>query len=233
MKVSALMSKDVITVRPETPLKEVASLLAERRVSGAPVTDAAGKVLGIVSEADILAKEQGPATPHRGVLGWLLEADFGDEDKLAARTAGEAMTAPAITIGAGRQASEAARVMTEHGVKRLPVVDSGGNLLGILTRSDLVRAFARGDDDIAREIREIVHGTLWIDDERLHVGVSEGDVTLEGTVERRWDAELLPRFVARIPGVVSVTADVAWEWDDKKARGIKSDPRAPAVPRSR
>ena len=231
MKIEELMTRDVATVGRETPLKDVASMLAERRISGLPVVGDQRNVLGVVSEADILVKELGPEPRHGGLLGWLLEGGRADEGKLAARTAGEAMSSPAITIRAEKQVSEAARLMMENGIKRLPIVDADGRLVGIVTRSDLVRAFARTDAEIEREIREeIVTRTLWIDDKKVDIRVEQGDVTLSGQLERRSDAELLPQFVERVPGVVSVTSTLTWDWDDRKELE-QSDPHVPIPPR--
>jgi CBS domain-containing protein len=225
------MNEDVLAVERETALKEVASLLVEQRISGVPVVDSERKVLGVVSEADILVKERGARPESRRVLGWLLGGGVLDNDKLAARTAGEAMTSPATTIESQKEVFQAARLMTEHGVKRLPVVDDQGALIGIVTRSDLVRAFARSDDELAHEIDEMVRRTLLIEDETLHVHVHDGEVHLSGKLLRRSDVELLPRFVARVPGVVDVHSTLRWEWDDRKA-SYESDPRVPTSPRA-
>ena len=149
MKVEQLMTHDPLTVRLDTSLKDVAAILSSQGISGLPVLDGDSRVLGVVSEADILRKEQGLGGPRGGVLGWL---DRGAPDpKLEARTAGEAMTSPALTIGPGRPAAEAAKLMVERGINRLPVI-SRGRLVGIVTRADLVRAFHRPDEEIEREI---------------------------------------------------------------------------------
>jgi CBS domain-containing protein len=150
MKIEELMSRDPITVGPETSLREVAAILIEQRISGLPVVGERGVVLGVVSEADILLKERGPEPRHGGIVAWLLGNGHVDERKLEARTAGEAMTSPAITVGVDRDVSFAARSMTEYGIKRLPVVGHDGALVGIVTRADLVRAFARSDEEIER-----------------------------------------------------------------------------------
>ncbi|MGH3133068.1 MAG: CBS domain-containing protein [Gaiellaceae bacterium] len=230
MKVEDLMRRDVITVAPETSLKDVAELLVEHRISGVPVVDQDRAVVGVVSEADILIKERGPEPRHAGVIGWLLDGGVPDDERLAARTAGEAMTAPAITVGSRASVAEAARLMTENGIKRLPV-SSKDTLVGIVTRSDLVKAFARSDDEIAREIREdVVWRTLWIEGRAPFVRVERGEVTLSGELERRLEAELLPRFVARVPGVVSVQSTVTWRWDDQRAPRLDV-PHFPVSPR--
>jgi CBS domain-containing protein len=218
MKIEQLMTREPIAVGAETPLRDVAGILSERRISGLPVIGERLEVLGVVSEGDIVAKEQGPA-PDRGRLLGRLRPDRARARKLAARTAGEAMSAPAITIEANRSVAEAAQLLAGNGIKRLPVVDENGTLVGIVTRADLVRAFARPDREIEQEIREdVVLRALWIEDPRLEIRVERGEVRLAGKLQNRSDAELLQRFAARVPGVVSVHSTLRWEWDDQKAR---------------
>ena len=218
MRVEHLMTTDVVTVSPETTLKEVAAILADRGISGLPVCDAAGHVVGVVSEADILRKEQGTEPERGSVLDRLLGRSDESVEKVAARTAGEAMTSPALTIGPGRPVAEAARLMTERRVNRLPVT-SHDELVGIVTRADLVRAFSRPDEEIEREIREdVLLHTLWIEPSRLTIAVEHGEVTLGGTVRTRTEAELAAAFVRRIPGVVAVQAELEWQVDDLDRR---------------
>ena len=191
-------------------------MLAEHRISGLPVGGERLLVLGVVSEADILLKEQGPGPRHGRIVGWVA-GDGAGTDTLSARTAGEARPSPANTIGRGAHVSPAARLMTETGIKRLPVVAANGTLIGIVTRADLVRAFARPDHEIEREIREdVVRRILWIEAPSVVVRVERGEVRLSGRLERRSDAELLEQFVARVPGVVSVRSTLGWRWDDRK-----------------
>jgi CBS domain-containing protein len=131
------------------------------------------------------------------------------------------MTAPPVTIGPRGSIVESASKMTRNGIKRLPVVDREGKLLGIVTRADLVRAFARSDDEIEREIRDdVVVRRFWIDDPRLALRVEDGNVRLSGSLARRTDVELLPAAVARVPGVVSVRSTLRWRFDD---RGLPLD----------
>lgn len=219
MKIKDVMTRDVITVGPETPLKEAAAILGRKGISGLVVVDGDGAIVGVLSEADILVKESGKRSAHTGLLGWLFETGGSAlEQKLAARTAGEAMTAPALTIGPERPVHEAAARMIEDGVNRLPVVEDG-KLVGIVTRADLVRAFTRTDGEIADEIRnEIVERTLWIAPEAVQIGVEGGNVTLAGQVETATDAELLPVFVERVPGVVSVSSELTFRDRGAKAR---------------
>ena len=185
MKVKEVMTANVATVGPDASLKKVAAILADLHISGLPVVDEDGHVLGVVSEGDIVQKE---ANGRPG------------------RTAGEAMTSPAVTIEADRPVTQAASLMVENSVNRLPVL-AGGKLAGIVSRADLVRAFLRYDEQIAREIREeVALGTFAIAPESLHIEVANGEVTLGGEVETEDVAELLPAFVERVPGVVAVNS---------------------------
>jgi CBS domain-containing protein len=215
MRVEDVMTKDVKTVGPGASLKDVAATLAELGISGLPVVEN-GNVVGVISEADILAKERGTEKRRGGLLGLLLDADFDASTKLEARTAAEAMTAPAITIGPSRSVTEAAATMIDERVNRLPVVDDDGKLVGIVSRADLVRAFTRSDDEIEREIREeVILRTLWIAPENISVRVESGEVTLAGHVETKVEAELVLHFVQRVPGVVSVVSDLSWNTETR------------------
>jgi CBS domain-containing protein len=199
-------------VPADTPLKQVAELLVERRISGVPVVDERCRVLGVLSEADIVVREHA-GLPRGELLAWLSEAEGATlEAKLGARTAGEAMTRPATTIPAGAPLVQAAATMVQRGVNRLPVVDEDGVLVGIVARSDLVRAFARSDAELERELREGVlpGGFLWCSPGRVDVQVADGEVTLVGEVESEDVAQLLARLVERVPGVVSVRSELRW-----------------------
>ena len=214
MRVDDLMTREVRTVAPDAPLKEVAEILVEHGISGLPVCDASGRVVGVVSEADILLKERGTETGGRPLAAFRPRSDARVDAKVSAHTAGEAMTSPAITISPFRSAHEAARLMIEHGVNRLPVLRDD-ELVGIVTRADLVRAFQRRDHEIALEIQEdILKRTVWLDPGQVTVDVDGGEVLLRGQVEGRSDAQLIERLAARVAGVVGVTSEVTWRVDD-------------------
>ncbi len=226
MRVDEVMTTDVVTVAPETTLKEVAALLSGRRISGVPVCDADGRVLGVVTEADILWKELGLG-PGRGVLERLLERASGEDTRVGARTAGEAMSAPPITVAPDAPVAHAAELMIEHGVNRLPVV-AGDTLVGIVARADLVRAFTRSDEEIAREIGDdVLLRTLWVDPDSVSLAVVDGDVTIAGEVENRTTAELVEAYVRRVPGVVSVISRLTWRIDDRSRRVAAGTARLP------
>jgi CBS domain-containing protein len=211
MRVKDLMTTNVLAVRSSTQLKDAAALLTEHRISGLPVVDGEGRVLGVLSEGDILYKETG-AKDKPGFFDRLLAVPpIGLDFKLAARTVGEAMSAPALTIGPGRPVTEAATVMIEEGVNRLPVIGDEERLIGIITRADLVRAFVRSDAEIEQEIRDdVIRRTLWLEPDTMQIEVVGGEVRLSGEVETRTDAELIPTFVQRVPGVASVLSKLRW-----------------------
>jgi CBS domain-containing protein len=215
------MTQDVVSVQPDMHLKDVARLLVERRVSGVPVLDD-GRVLGIVSEADLLINELGPDGVARRPLARLLGESQATREQFAkveARTAGEAMSTPAITITADRPVTEAAATMTDRGINRLVVVDDDA-LVGIITRADIVRAYVRTDDELAETVREAIsYKTLWKDPGAVEVTVHDGNVSIRGRVERRSTAAMVQRIAEMIPGVVGATADVDWEFDDQPMPG--------------
>jgi CBS domain-containing protein len=221
------MSRDVITVTPQTTLKQVAELLAGHRIAGVPVCAANGQVLGVVSEADILWKELGVRPGGGGMLDRVLELAYGQGKRLAAITAGEAMTSPATTIGPAASVAWAAELMTRLKVNRLPVVEDD-KLVGIIARSDLVRAFTRPDEEIEREIDDdVLLHTLWVDPETVSLLVVHGMVTISGEVDNKSTAELIEAYIRRVPGVVSVHSDLRYQLDDLARRVAASAGQLP------
>ena len=207
MKVGELMQRRVVTAREEQSLKELAESLFDHGISGVPVVGADGTVVGVVSEADLLHKQGGREERRRGMLARFRPTS--PDAKADARTVGQAMTSPAITVGPESTVAAAARLMLDHGVNRVPVVGRDGLLLGIVTRADLVRAFGRADHAIAAEIRDdILQRVLWVDPAAFTVRVECGEVELVGELETEGQVELLAALVEKVPGVVSVTARV-------------------------
>jgi CBS domain-containing protein len=216
MKVSEVMTSDVFTVTPETPLKTVAMRMLEYGVSGMPVLRG-DEVRGVISETDILFKER-IAPDRKGVVDWLIHySEDPPQAKLDARTAGEAMTTPAVTIASGRPIADAAAMMLDLRIDRLPVVDSG-RLVGIVTRTDLVRAFTRDDAQIEREIREDgILRRFWMGPVEVEITVEQGNVLLEGSVDTQDIAESVVEFAERTPGVVSVDSRLTWPAQHERA----------------
>lgn len=206
MRVRELMTDSVVSVKPGTSLRDAAAVLVEHGISGVPVVDERGTVVGVLSETDIVMKASG-GIERGGFLTWLFDTEIAN-DKVVAETAAEAMSSPAVIIAPSRTVHDAARLMIEEGVNRVPVVEDGA-LVGILTRSDIVRAFTRTDTELAGEIKDdLLRRTFWAEPGSIEVTVSDGRVTLEGEVETEADREMLPLFVSRVPGVVAVTADL-------------------------
>jgi CBS domain-containing protein len=215
MKVHQIMTREVVTVGPEADLRDLAKILVENGISGLPVCGVRRELLGIVSEGDILVKEGGPRDDER-FLGRLRKAEARTAQKARALKVRDAMTTPVVTISPHASVAEAARRMSDLGIKRLPVVKDE-QLVGIVSSTDLVRAFVRPDDEIRREIREdLLLRTLSLEvPEAVQVHVDRGAVRLSGQVETAADAALLEKLVARVPGVVSVHADIGWRFDDE------------------
>ncbi|MEO3856623.1 CBS domain-containing protein [Acrocarpospora sp. B8E8] len=222
--VEAVMTRTVALVTADTPFKEIAEILIARGVSAVPVVDGENRVIGIVSEADLLRKEEfrelyyreGYQPPLRARLRHRLNREPGDpEAKSHGDIAAELMTAPAITVRPQLSTVAAARLMEKHGIKRLPVVDEGDRLVGVVSRHDLIRVFVRPDADIAQDVRQEVLGrSLWVDTEHVRVRVDQGIVTLRGSMTRRSEAEIAARMVGRVNGVVDVINELEWKEDD-------------------
>jgi CBS domain-containing protein len=222
MKIEHLMTRDVVHVTADTPLKDVAALMSEKHISGMPVCDADGKVLGVVSEADILRTEQGIGPDVGGRLQWFFRRLDDDLEKIRARTAGEAMTAPALTVRPSDQTHVAARTMLLYRINRLPVV-SEGKLVGIVTRADLVRAFHRTDEEIADEIRDdILRDALWIEPDTVEVEVKDGIVRVGGPVATDLEVQAVVHCIRRVPGVVDVRSELHSRAGEKR-RPVEAD----------
>jgi CBS domain-containing protein len=216
MKVRDIMTTDPFKVTGNTHLKEAARLMVRHRVSGLPVVDEAGKLIGILSEGDFIRREAGRDRPQ-GVS--LLDAVFGEGElqPVGAETVAEIMTRSVVTITPEATVGEAARVMGRRSVKRLPVVDLEGELVGIVSRSDIVGAFTKPDDVIEDEVREdLIRRLLFLDPELVRVSVDDGVVTLEGELENRTEAHLLEELSRRIAGVVRVESRLRYKVDDRK-----------------
>jgi CBS domain-containing protein len=226
MTVQDVMTALVVTVGPETTLKEVARRLVNRGISGIVVVDDDRRVLGVVSEADLLIKEQGAAAlPHRRgsrFLGESREAKMAIA-KAEATTAGEAMTSPAITIEPRTSVPAAAAIMVERHINRLPVTHDG-RLVGIVSRADLVRAYVRTDDQLAETIRtDLFRRHLSVNPVVFDIAVLDGVVSIRGQAETRSLAVLMERLVRELPGVIAVDADLTWARDDTRTDAMDPD----------
>ncbi|MFD8031158.1 CBS domain-containing protein [Streptomyces sp. NPDC059717] len=200
--VDDVMTHSVVAVGRAAPFKDIVRLMEQWQVSALPVLEGEGRVVGVVSEADLLPKEEFRDTdPDR----YTQRQRLSDLAKAGAMTAEELMSAPAVTVRPGSTLAQAARIMARLGIKRLPVVDGEGMLEGVVSRADLLKVFLRPDNDIADEVRRDVVDILFqAPAEPVHIMVTEGVVTLTGKVP---DAALIPvavRLARAVEGVVDV-----------------------------
>lgn len=215
MKVGDLMTTEVLTIGPDAPLKEAATMMVRSGVSGLPVVDDDRKVIGIITEADFVNAEAERAwgRQRRRLLAGLFEGDKAP----AARTVADAMTRSPHGIDRDSTITEAARKMTEYKVKRLPVLLPDGTLDGIISRADVMGAFARDDDELRDEVeRSVIGDVLQLADAGLAVGVTDGVVSISGNVPTKSEARLLEELAIRVEGVVEVQSHVSWTTDDAR-----------------
>jgi CBS domain-containing protein len=209
-----VMTTEVVTAEPSTPFKEIASRLAQHRISAVPVLDADRRVLGVVTEADLLLKQEHPDPKVDVPLAWSRRRRL-ERKKAAAVVAGKLMTTPAVTVPPTATVTEAARRMHTARVKRLPVVDEEGRLVGIVSRADLLKVFTRPDDAIRRELMEdVIVGDFMMNPSRFFIDVDDGVVVLQGRVERRSLIPYLVRTVHGVEGVVRVEDRLTFDVDD-------------------
>jgi CBS domain-containing protein len=207
-KVRDVMTTRVVTVRKEATFKDIAALLTKHRVSAFPVLDDEGKVIGVVSEADLLSKEALVAAMGAQAtrLGRIAGSPYHDEfAKAAAVTAGDLMTKPPVVVTPDEPVTSAARLMYQGRVKRLPVVGEKGQLVGIVSRADVLSVYSRPDTEIRQEITEnVIGGEFLADPEDFAVTVSDGIVTLEGDPETAARGRDIVAEAWHVEGVISV-----------------------------
>lgn len=215
MNVGDVMTKSPVTVTEDTPLRAAARTMLDLGVSGLPVVDDGGRLVGIVSEADFLELEAArERRPKR-----LLDALFGIEGQRLAKAerVAEIMTTDPLTVDDTTPLATAARLMRDKGVKRLPVIDGSGRLVGIVSRADLLEAFAQSDDMIRERIAGFLdRGVLPITPGQVTVDVDNGAVRLRGEVDNRSDVRILEQAIALIDGVTAVQNEITWTVNDFK-----------------
>ena len=200
--VKDVMSTHVIAVRQNASYKDMAAMLHEQRVSAFPVLDDDNKVIGIVSESDLLAKEA-----LEGTVPGMLQSVMSQREhaRASAVTAAELMTTPPVTIGPDESVTQAARLMYSRRVKRLPVTSDDGTLIGIVTRADVLSVYSRPDTDIQREItQDLILGMFACDPARFTVTVADGIVTIEGAPETDLVGRDIIDAAGHVEGVVAV-----------------------------
>ncbi len=213
-RVSDVMTTAVVSVRADTGYKRIADLLVERGISAVPVVDGNGVVLGVVSESDLLPKLN---YPDRIDSHPLLSRNRDTLRRARGDTAGALMSSPATTIGSEATLARAARLMEAARVKRLPVVDEDDRLIGIVSRRDLVRPYARPDADIQDDVVTQLVSGLWLDTSTVEVRVAAGMVTLRGHVDRTSTRRIVVNAIHAVPGVVDVIDELTAAVDDGAA----------------
>jgi CBS domain-containing protein len=232
-QVEDVMTREVITVGVDTPVGQIASLLEREDISAVPVTAPTGGVLGVVSQADLLV----------GVADGERDNPRGGRPKgrATAVRAGDLMTTPALSIGADASLTQAARTMQGRKVRRLLVTSPQGRLLGVVSRGDLLRPYARNDAEIRREVEAQLLRRLWIRPEQVGARVHAGTATLTGAVGRRSTSDIVTRVVTAVPGVTKVVNGIRYDFDDaelvrstvSRTHPFSAEPFHPGKPRRR
>jgi CBS domain-containing protein len=210
-----VMTTRVIWVRKDATFREMAVALRDHRVSAFPVVDDGGKVIGIVSEADMLNKEALGDEP--GVFGGILHRR--DQAKARGITAGDLMTTAVVAVRPDDTVEHAARLMYDRRVKRLPVTDAQGHLVGIISRADVLSVFDRTDEDIRQEIAgDVLPGEFQVDPLAYHVAVKDGVVTLAGKPGTNEIGHEIVRRVRHVQGVVAVRDRLDYPPEERAGR---------------
>lgn len=208
MKVEEVMTADPVTVEPDVSYKDLVALLLHRGIGGVPVVDERRHVVGMVSEADLVSKEAYGGVRSR-TLSFVADLLSGRPEhwvsKASGWTARSVMSHPAMTCRATDDVRSAARVMLHERVKRLPVLDADGVLVGVVSQRDLLGIFDRADEDIAADVGHLLStGGNLPDDCHVHATVEQGLVTLQGDVRYEWDVAAVSSAVRGVRGVIDV-----------------------------
>lgn len=217
--VDDVMTTTVVAAAETTPYREVVDLLMNNRVNAVPVLNEQRHVAGVVSDADLLYKIERPGQEGHARM-FEGRRHRAERSKAAAHTAGELMTSPAITVPAGTTVTAAARVMDAEGVKLLPVVDGQGQLVGMVSRTDLLKVHLRPDTDIHRDVQEVLQRVLSLDKDAVEVEVRDGVVRLTGRLDLRSVTRNAVRLAWQVAGVAEVADELAYEFDDEGADAV-------------
>jgi CBS domain-containing protein len=216
--VASVMTTQVITARPDTPFQDLVGSMTEQGISAVPVVDEQHRLIGVVSEADVLAKQEfhggGDELPHGDRAGrdrWY---------RALARTAGELMSSPVHTVPAGKPVSVAARILATEKVRRLFVVDDDGRLAGVVSRRDLLRVYLKADDELRADIEALLASpAVGVAEHTVGVTVHRGTATVDGVLTSRRQAEVAARAVLALPGVVGMRNSLRYVVDDLAGHG--------------
>ena len=215
--VASVMTTQVFTARPDTPFKDLVRMITEQGISAVPVVDEHTRPVGVVSEADLLAKQEFHAgrdeQPHGDRAGrerWY---------RALAWTAGELMTTPVHTVPAGKPVSVAARMLSAEQVRRLFVVDDSGRIAGVVARRDLLKVYLRSDEELRESIEALLRSpAVGLPERTVGVSVRDGTATVDGVVDSARQAEIVARAVLALPGVVGMRNNLRYVVDDLAGR---------------
>ncbi|MQA79643.1 MAG: CBS domain-containing protein [Streptosporangiales bacterium] len=214
--VEMVMTPRPVIVSPDTPFKEIVDVLLRNRISGVPVVDRSGRVMGVVSDADLALKE---AELEAGSEVHVFDTPKRRRERRKSRgtRAAELMSTPAVSVSPRRTVDEAAALMRTRRIRRLPVTEPmTGRLVGMVSRTDLLRQYLRADEEITAEIEgEVLRRTLATDPRRFGVQVHDGVVRIRGQVERRSLVGGVIKALEQVEGVIAVDAQLSYEVDDR------------------
>ena len=210
-----VMTRRVVSVDRAASYRNMVDLLTGKRISALPVIDEAGHVLGVVSETDLLRKIEYQGDEEPRIFDGPHRRD--DRRRSQGHVAADLMSAPPIVTGADTSVAAAARTMHREGIKRLPVVDEHGRLIGIVTRGDLLKTHLRTDQEILDDVRTgVLRAYLPEDVDTVMAAVVDGVVTLTGTVDRWTAADIAERLTRQVAGVVDVKSTLEYRFDDRR-----------------
>jgi CBS domain-containing protein len=218
MTVASVMTTNVVTAMPHTPFRELVAAMADNEVSAVPVLDPDGRPIGVVSEADLLAKQE-----FHGGLDELPRGDRAGRERwyrAMALNAAEVMTSPVRAVRADESVSGAARLLAKTGVRRLFVIDRDGRLAGVVSRRDLLRVYLRDDAELRARVAELLVAA-GVAPGAVEVRVEAGVVTVDGEVARRGLADAAVRMVRALPGVVGVRDNIRYLVEEAVWTGFK------------
>jgi CBS-domain-containing membrane protein len=211
--VQDVMTHEVVTVRFRTSYHDIVSLMAARGVSAVPVIDDMDRVLGVVSEADLLLKIEYGSEDAPRFFAWGTRKR--EQVKAHGASAAELMSTPPVTVLPTTSLTAAAKLLDREHVKRLPVVNELGRLVGIVSRSDLLSVYLRPDDAIRADIAEdVLKRVLQLDHTEVQAKVTEGIATLTGDVDRKSTAQIAVHLTRAVPGVIDVVDQLTFAYDD-------------------
>jgi CBS domain-containing protein len=214
--VASVMTTQVTTAHPETSFKDLVTTMTDKQISAVPVVDRLNRLIGVVSEADALAKQE-----FHGGRDELPHGDHAGRDRWyrsLGRTAAELMSTPVWTVNADAPVSAAARLLTKAKVRRVFVTDGKGRLLGVLSRRDLLRVYLHSDEEIRHQLERLIL-EFGVDQDAISVRVDAGMATLDGELGRRGQVDATVRMVQAVPGVVGVRNNLRYLVDDMVVGG--------------